>query len=457
MKRNTCAYFNSVRCKMPPATESVYCGLHKTELESELTTGWSSIKVISNTHGNESDSILLQTAKYILKAWFPGLLRQHKRPAFVEDIVYSEIVKPLSYHTPSLVTWFGNSSCDKPPETVLQAYRDMFEPANDDPDSVDNDDISGFDRSDSDRANVESEGDDSSEYDSQVVVNSGDRNSPRGSSDSVGLENTMRYIILEIMPGKSVLDWTGVLKQDQVTLFLEDVFFQVAYALLCFQDFGLMHNDLHIGNVFVEDLDPKTETCTFQTTLNRYYSRKIRYKVRIFDFDHASVTTTPYNSRPVINPLLDFTEEQTLSLCYIQGECNNFRHNFDLYNFTASLYHFQTYNVSQPKQPIDLDSITRIIQSFCTTRLFGEHQYPEVTARVIAERSKHTGSGSEKHGVTPLVLSRTAKACAPQPAAPCTPLHLGSPHLLNTLVVEFQNVAPPTTALGYYTLPSCLN
>lgn len=70
------------------------------------------------------------------------------------------------------------------------------------------------------------------------------------------------------------------------------ILLQCLYALVYFQEIGLQHNDLHLGNIFVEET-PSNISLQFsnQTT----FTFKCKYIVKIYDFDFSSIVPTKYN------------------------------------------------------------------------------------------------------------------------------------------------------------------
>jgi hypothetical protein len=75
------------------------------------------------------------------------------------------------------------------------------------------------------------------------------------------------------------------------------VLFQVLYTLVCFQQVGLRHNDLHFGNILVE-----AHKFSAPTYVNYFVSEDAFYRinvagafVKIFDFERASLPTTLQN------------------------------------------------------------------------------------------------------------------------------------------------------------------
>jgi len=64
-------------------------------------------------------------------------------------------------------------------------------------------------------------------------------------------------LLLERARGKQVGDLLDAHQGD--AQFWSTVLFEVIWTLRCFKDVGLMHNDLHSGNVFVDELPQPIE------------------------------------------------------------------------------------------------------------------------------------------------------------------------------------------------------
>ena len=111
-----------------------------------------------------------------------------------------------------------------------------------------------------------------------------------------------------------------------------EILMQMAYTLIIFEDYGLSHNDLHLGNVFL---------------LSAPSQGKIRYDVRgktfvlsgdsmikIIDFDRGSKSETILDQRKLNNTLLG----QETDLCAVHGFCNNYTKDLDWIKFISHLY-----------------------------------------------------------------------------------------------------------------------
>ncbi len=98
---------------------------------------------------------------------------------------------------------------------------------------------------------------------------------------------------------------------------------QVAQALCIFEKHQIRHNDLHLGNIFIEVF---TEPRPLDYNVPFVFTLYSRYKITIYDYDHSGIA---WNGKR--NLFLDST------MCESTGECNEFVPNWDWYTF---LVHF---------------------------------------------------------------------------------------------------------------------
>lgn len=147
--------------------------------------------------------------------------------------------------------------------------------------------------------------------------------------------NKPQIIVTSKSKGKSIYDW---LQADwngwssiEKNKFMRDVLYQIAYTLLVFKDFGLMHHDLHARNILVEFL-PEQHQLSFELFKGYSVGKQIRFFVQIFDYDHASLSNTSINSVDINNSKLDN------GFCSKFGECNQFIENFDWYTIIHNMH-----------------------------------------------------------------------------------------------------------------------
>jgi len=70
------------------------------------------------------------------------------------------------------------------------------------------------------------------------------------------------------------------------------ILLQCIYTLVYFEEIGLQHNDLHTGNIFVEE-NPSNISLKFDDKITFNFSSK--YLVKIYDFDFSSIVPTKFN------------------------------------------------------------------------------------------------------------------------------------------------------------------
>ena len=117
---------------------------------------------------------------------------------------------------------------------------------------------------------------------------------------------------------------------------LNTVVFQVLWTLRCFNSLRIKHNDLHLGNIFVEKME-KPFVFQFKYSFKHnsdetiLFSMKTNYVVRIFDFDRASV----YGNFDV--PRNIFLDNE---MCNKVGTCNVDNPYMDVFGFLIYLYKY---------------------------------------------------------------------------------------------------------------------
>lgn len=160
----------------------------------------------------------------------------------------------------------------------------------------------------------------------------------------------------------SIRDWKRIL-------------FQVIYTLHVFELYGIQHNDLHLGNVYIE-----TNTSTFNiyvTNLNTQYLMETRYFVKIYDFDNAIARRTQYNTLQddLYNTRLTVNKGNTTS-CQWGGMCNTWADRYDVFFFLNALFLEAT---RAPFNILDRKDEAKFIRDVCrilTNGLVEEWQKP---------------------------------------------------------------------------------
>lgn len=142
-----------------------------------------------------------------------------------------------------------------------------------------------------------------------------------------GSGNTIHALVLERVEGVTLRELLETTSNTDIQSLLNDVLLQCAAVLDAFQRVGLMHNDLHCGNVFVQELDTPEKWTWSQ------HEFKTKWRVKIYDFDHASKTPTTEDPQLMENTWL------TKVLCKSSCECNNFTTGFDWWGLLQGLYY----------------------------------------------------------------------------------------------------------------------
>jgi len=115
----------------------------------------------------------------------------------------------------------------------------------------------------------------------------------------------MELLKTSISIGTLINEKLNLLNNNSFFLDFVAIFVQIAYTLECFNRIGLIHNDLHTGNVFIERLSNPIDfqyVITDETGENiiKIINIQSKYFVRIFDFDH-SYTYTKHHKYLTIN------------------------------------------------------------------------------------------------------------------------------------------------------------
>lgn len=100
---------------------------------------------------------------------------------------------------------------------------------------------------------------------------------------------------------------------------------QITFTLVCFARIGLIHNDLHLGNMFVQKLGKPTDFYYVLTdasgTITKIINIRTEYLVKIFDFDRSYTfgikNNPPFDiTIPFPNSGYNFTNDKILATRY---------------------------------------------------------------------------------------------------------------------------------------------
>jgi len=166
------------------------------------------------------------------------------------------------------------------------------------------------------------------------------------------------FSITKLAKGDSLDIWLNKIKHQnalpeaQQTFYLT-ILLQIAYTLIVFEKVGLMHNDLHSGNILIEELPTETYF-TYSIPIDKslmlkdhkmniinekdtfaIYQIKSKYNITIIDFDRASKVNTCFSNIIYNNTILDS------DLCPKIGQCNKFIHNRDWFNILNIMYGYK--------------------------------------------------------------------------------------------------------------------
>lgn len=98
-----------------------------------------------------------------------------------------------------------------------------------------------------------------------------------------------------------------------------NVLIQIVFALAYFEEYGLMHNDLHLGNIWVDKLAKPKRFKLYYAKNQPPIEITTRYLVKIYDFDRSTKIATRANKISIVNKSIN-----TDSLCEEFGTCNKF-------------------------------------------------------------------------------------------------------------------------------------
>ena len=106
------------------------------------------------------------------------------------------------------------------------------------------------------------------------------------------------------------------------------IIFQVLFTIACFESVGLKHNDLHLGNIIVKELDKAVYLCyKIDDEIISFKTKKI---VKIIDYDRSCI----YSSKVERNRYLDLLyKEESIN------QYNGVNNGFDTFKFLSNYKH----------------------------------------------------------------------------------------------------------------------
>lgn len=142
--------------------------------------------------------------------------------------------------------------------------------------------------------------------------------------------NIMYLLILERGRGGTFGKWY---RQKQTWEEWQHVLFQIVYTLACFNEVGLMHNDLHSDNIWIDTIKP--QRFAYEVTPTTKFEFATKNFCKLYDFDLSSKRETTYNSARIYNTLL----ETDVDFCKRTGRCNRKNPKGDLFKLLWYVYH----------------------------------------------------------------------------------------------------------------------
>jgi hypothetical protein len=137
--------------------------------------------------------------------------------------------------------------------------------------------------------------------------------------------NQVQVLILERGHGKSLDEWC---KEYHTPNEWFSIIFQVLYTLECFNQIDMRHNDLHMGNIWIET-PIKPQYFVYFINERDYFVIPITSMAKIYDFDRG----TCWNPKNMI-----FNNTIKKWFCKSIGQCNDPNYKYDTYKFMHGLY-----------------------------------------------------------------------------------------------------------------------
>jgi hypothetical protein len=131
--------------------------------------------------------------------------------------------------------------------------------------------------------------------------------------------NNSTITILTKTTGKTLYEEFPLLSENEKFI----IIFQILYTLLCFNNITLIHNDLHLSNIFVE-----TSDTIYNYKINdKIISIESKFVAKIYDFDRSTI----------YSPSVERNFEIDIEYCEDFGQCSGIDIEKDLQSFIASL------------------------------------------------------------------------------------------------------------------------
>jgi hypothetical protein len=240
----------------------------------------------------------------------------------VENAIYENIITRFvnENYSPNVMSYLGTTNCNSS-EISKSLHRTELEKYNQEIDKIE----------ETEELEVEDDDDDNDYPKYDISKNS-------------------TNIFLEKASGQTLTNWVNSTLSEPDIL---AVCFQITYTLMCFGNIGLRHNDLHPGNIFIEDMGrPITLYFNKSRENNEYIELTTRYIPKIYDFDRGSI----------IHPAVPRNITLDIEYCSDFGTCNYFNNKYDMFTFINILH---TYMLSKMDKTIALNILQNwIVQTF---------------------------------------------------------------------------------------------
>jgi hypothetical protein len=160
----------------------------------------------------------------------------------------------------------------------------------------------------------------------------------KGRPDSLDFTRA-HVLVLEKGMGSDLQDWIA---NNVLDMNFMSILFQVFWTIETFNEIGIRHNDLHFGNIWVEELETPQYYFYF-VDQETYFAVPIKYFVKVYDFDHTGVWSSK---------LVEWTEGKKGKLvssklrnkdldrvfCKDFGQCNTKNTKFDMFMVLYEIY-----------------------------------------------------------------------------------------------------------------------
>lgn len=141
------------------------------------------------------------------------------------------------------------------------------------------------------------------------------------------MQNTGYLLMVEAGHGHSLFRMLSEQRLPKKELI--PVFFQIAYTIHQMYRVHVRHNDLHMGNIWI-NVEPRPRTLVYMIDKQHVYQFTTIYVVKIYDYDLATWTSSDMQPDPPQN----FAIER---LCPLYGTCSTPDPRYDLFTVVSSL------------------------------------------------------------------------------------------------------------------------